>query len=284
MTNVFIVGLPQSEQSRVESRLLKRRLKAHIIPCSWGNKGEYVLLPHPSSAIHLLWKYCKTIGDGFEDARIFVLPYALLPEDVAEEIVEMSAMGANVVCFEQETDGWPFLKRRQQLDQPTANIVTQLLLEAIGGEEKPDNPSAYIADAVANCPQLVVVSSAVATCDLVSKQRYRFVRDGIDALVELIGLKGRTGGTLEEFFGERELDLAQSGGDNIKLEVFLGGKSVYKETSCVHLKKGDRTAPQNCPRIYYQPVALASGYYVFLLYVGPHREGDFEKTHHLEST
>ncbi|PWB32337.1 hypothetical protein DCO48_13410 [Pseudomonas sp. SDI] len=274
----------QAQQSRVESRLLKRKMKAHIIPCGWGNQGEYVLLPHPSCAIHALWQYCETIGEGFKDARIFVLPYALVPENVAEDLVEMSEMGANVVCFEQEKDGWPFLKRRQRLDQPSANVVTQLLLDAIGGEEKPDNPSAYIADAVASCPQLVVVSNAVASCDLVSKQRYRFVRDGIDALVELIGLKGQIGGTLEDFFWKWKLDLAQSGGDNIKLDVYLDGRSVHKETSCIHLKKGDHTNPQNCPRIYYQAVALPSGYYVFLLYVGPHREGDLEKIHHLDST
>ncbi|GLO51332.1 hypothetical protein PPUN110474_27320 [Pseudomonas putida] len=284
MTNVFIVGLPQSEQSRVESKVLKRQMKVHIIPCGWGNQGEYVLLPHPSCAIHALWQYCETIGDGFEDARIFVLPYALLPENVADDIVEMSKMGANVVCFEQEKDDWPFLKRHEQLDQPKASTITRLLLEAIGGEEKPENPSAYIADAVASCPGLVVVSNAIDTCDDVSKQRYRFVRDGIDALVEIIGLKGRTEGTMEEFFRSRKLNLAQSGGDNIELEVFLAGKSIHKQTSCIHLKKGDATNPQNCPRIYYQTAELTVGYHVFLLYVGPHREGDFEKTHYLDST
>ncbi|WP_339443029.1 hypothetical protein [Pseudomonas hunanensis] len=284
MTDVFIVGLPQSERSRVESKLLKRQMKAHIIPCGWGNQGEYVLLPHPSCAIHALWQYCETIGDGFKDARIFVLPYALLPENVADDIVEMSGMGANVVCFEQEKDGWPFLKRHEQLDQPKASTITRLLLEAIGGEEKPENPSAYIADAVASCPGLVVVSNAIDTCDDVSKQRYRFVRDGIDALVEIIGLKGRTEGTMEEFFRSRKLNLAQSGGDNIELEVFLAGKSIHKQTSCIHLKKGDATNPQNCPRIYYQTAELTVGYHVFLLYVGPHREGDFEKTHYLDST
>jgi len=284
MTNIFIVGLPQSEQSRVESKLLKRQMKAHIIPCGWGNQGEYVLLPHPSCAIHALWQYCETIGDGFKDARIFVLPYALLPENVADDIVEMSEMGANVVCFEQEKDGWPFLKRYDQLDQPKASTITRLLLEAIGGEEKPENPSAYIADAVASCPGLVVVSNAIDTCDDVSKQRYPFIRDGIDALVEIIGLKGRTEGTMEEFFRSRKLNLAQSGGDNIELEVFLAGKSIYKQTSCIHLKKGDATKPQNCPRIYYQVAELTVGYHVFLLYVGPHREGGFGKTHHLDST
>ncbi|MEX6679183.1 hypothetical protein QWI18_25015 [Pseudomonas sp. W2Oct36] len=284
MTNVFIVGLPQSEQSRVESKLLKRQIKAHIIPCGWGNQGEYVLLPHPSCAIHALWQYCETIGEGFKDARIFVLPFALLPENVADDLIEMADMGANVVCFEQEKGGWPFLKRHEQLDQPKANAATKLLLEAIGGEEKPENPSAYIAEAVANCPRLVVVSSAVDTCDEVSKQRYRFIRDGIDALVEIIGLEGKIDGTMEEFFNARKLKLAQSGGDLIELEVFQGGKSVHKDESCVHLKKGDATTPQNCPRIYFQAVDLASGYYVFLLYVGPHREGDFEKTHYLDST
>lgn len=282
MTNVFIVGLPQSERGRVESKLLKRQIKAHIIPCGWGNQGEYFLQPHPDCAIHALWDYCRTIGEGFQDARIFVLPYALLPENVAEELVEMSEMGANVVCFEQEKGGWPFLKRRQKLDQPMTTVVTKLLLEAIGGEEKPEIPSEYIADAIANCPQLVVVSNAIDTCDEVSKQRYPFIRNGIDALVEIIRLGGRTEGTMEEFFRARELNLAQSGGDTIELEVYLNAVRVHKEKSCIHLKKGDATNPQNGPRIYYQAVGLASGYYVFLLYVGPHREGDFSKTHHLD--
>lgn len=105
------------------------------------------------------------------------------------------------------------------------------------------------------------------SCGTTTKQR----------LVELIGLKGQTGGTLEEFFGERELYLAQSGGDNIKLEVFLGGKSAHKDASCIHLKKRDRTAPQNCPRIYYQAVGLASGYYVSLLMWGPIGKGILRK-------
>lgn len=284
MTNIFIVGLPQSERSRVESKLLKRKITAQIITCRWGNQGEYVLLPHPSHAIHELRQYFQMIGSEFKGARIFVLPYALLPQDVDDEILMMSNMGANVVFFEQEKDDWPFLRRHEKLDQSSASTITRLLLEAIGGEEKPGNPSAYIADAVANCPKLVVVSNAIDACDEVSKQRYRFVRDGIDALVEIIDLEGRTEGTMEEFFRSRGLNLAQSGGDNIELEVFLGGRSIHKETSCIHLKKGDATNPQNCPRIYYQAVKLTVGYYVFLLYVGPHREGGFEKTHHLDST
>lgn len=281
MTGVFIIGVPQSERSRIESKLLKRHVEGHIIPCDWGNQGEYVLLPHPSHAIHLLWDYCHTIGEGFVDARIFVLPYASLPGDLLDELDEMAAMGANVTYFQQEEGGWPFLKRRQRLDQPKSSTIAKLLLEAIGGEEEYVTPSEYIASAIAACPQLVVVSNAIASCDEVTQQRHQFIKNGIDALLEIIRLEGRTDGTMESFFLSRELTLAQSGGDTIELEVFQNGKSIHKAKSNIHLKEGEATAPQNCPRIYYQAVALASGYYVFLLYVGPHRDGDFSKVHHL---
>ncbi|MNP77960.1 hypothetical protein D3C76_1754810 [compost metagenome] len=61
----------------------------------------------------------------------------------------------------------------------------------------------------------------------------------------------------------------------------MDGAQIHKLTSQIHLKQGDSTTRQNCPRIYYQQVDHASGYYVFLLYVGPHRDGNFSRSHHL---
>lgn len=284
MTDIFIIGLPQQERSRVESSLLKRQIRAHVIPCDWGGQGRYVLLPHPSFAIHTMWDYCNTVGEGYSDAHIFVLPYAPMPDDLYEELLEMLGMGVDVNFFRQEEDGWPFLRPKQRLNQEMSSLITRLLLAAIGGEEQPEVPSEYIAAVIAECPQLVVVADAIDACDEVSKQRYPFIRESIKALVEVIRQRGNTGGTMEEFFRVRQLYLAQSGGDTIELEVHHNGRQIHKAKSNVHLKKGDATTPQNCPRIYYQGVEHASLYYIFLLYVGPHREGDFSRLHHLQVT
>lgn len=281
MTNAFIIGLPQHERSRVESALVKRGKRAQIVTVGWGNRGEYYLLPHPGTAIHSLWEYCNTVGDDFSDALIFVLPYAYLPDDLLGELQEMQQMGAQVIYFRQGEDGWPTLPCKTKMDQQISTLISKLMVSAICGPEAFTSPSVYIADAVAACPTLVVVGDAIDTCDEVTVQRYQFIKDSIDLLVETIRLNGRTAGTMEAFFGARNVKLAQTGGSHIELEVYLDGAQIHKLTSQIHLKQGDGTTRQNCPRIYYQQVDHASGYYVFLLYVGPHRDGNFSRSHHL---
>jgi hypothetical protein len=281
MTNAFIIGLPQQERGRVESLLLRREMRVQVVTIGWGNRGEYCLQPHPSTAIHSLWEYCNTVGDGFGDALIFVMPYAPLPDDLQGELQEMANMGAQVIYFAQGEDGWPVLRRKTKMDQQVSTTITKLLIAAICGPEEFTSPSAYIAEAIAACPQLVVVADAIDSCDEVTVLRYQFIKDSIDLLVEIIRLNGRTAGTMEAFFKTRNLIFAQTGGDQIQLEIFLDGICIQKATSQIHLKQGDGTSRHNCPRIYYQHLEHASGYYVFLLYVGPHRDGNFSRVYHL---
>ena len=76
----------------------------------------------------LYGNYCGTVGSRFEDARILFFHTLCFQKALMMTSSEMSKMGANVVFFEQEKDGWPFLKRHERLDQPKASTITRLLL------------------------------------------------------------------------------------------------------------------------------------------------------------
>ncbi|HCD9749797.1 hypothetical protein ABL975_05065 [Pseudomonas aeruginosa] len=286
MDQVFIIGLPNQLRRRLESALEDYGISPTTIPADIDKSGRLKLLPDPSVAASRLRDYCESVEGGYDRAEVHVLPYTLLPPDLNDELAALEEMGAEVVYYEMEKDGWPYMHHpKPKITQTFLDAIFHLLLEEVAGEIKEDGveavaPSEYIKLACQSTPNLIVVGSAIDLCDAIATGRYPWVKSAIDAFVELVGKKGNVG-TLDAFFEGRQLYHAKTGGISIKLEIKAGGKQVHLETSNAHLKKGDATTPQAAVRIYYQFLALDGAFYVFLLYVGPHPEKDLSYVHHL---
>lgn len=287
MDQVFIIGLPNQMRRRLEAALEDYGISPTTIPADIDRSGRMKLLPDPSVAACKLRDYCETVEGGYDNAEVYVLPYTFLPTDLHEELDALDGMGAEVVYFKMEEDGWPYMHHpKPKITSAFLDAIFHLLLAEIAGEIKGDDieatlPSQYIKQACQSAPNLIVVGGAIDLCDAIAPGRYPWVKLAIDAFVELVAKKGNVGGTLDAFFAERQLYHAKSGGISIRLEIRADEKQVRLETSNEHLKKGDATTPQAAVRIYYQLLSLGDAFYVFLLYVGPHPERDLSYVYQL---
>ncbi|EPN9800013.1 hypothetical protein ACT5AY_001480 [Pseudomonas aeruginosa] len=286
MDQVFIIGLPNQIRRRLEAALEDYDISPTTIPADIDRSGRLKLLPDPSVAASRLQQYCETVEGGYDHAEVYVLPYTFLPEDLSEELSALAGMGAEIVYFAMEEDGWPYMHHpKPKITEKFLDAIFHLLLAEIAGEIKDDSvetilPSQYIRQACQCTPNLIVVGGAIDLCDAVAPGRYPWVKLAVDALAELADKKGNVG-VLDAFFTERRLYHAKSGGITIQLDIKLGEKHVVSETSNEHLKKGDATTPQAAVRVYYQLRSLGGVIYVFLLYIGPHPEKDLHYAYQL---
>ena len=281
MSRVFIVGLPKLVRNRTESALRAAGYFARSIQADrLAKRGILALLPDASHAPDMLRAYCDSL-ESYDQAKIYVLPFAWIPDELYDELDCLEEMGAEVIEFEMGADGCPTVDPiNPTLDQAFQDDVVSLLKKQIIGDQPELLPSEHIQQATAQHPELIVVHDAIELCDQVAKARFPWVISAINALIEMIGANGEIG-EHELFFAQRGLIHAQTGGIAINLEVFHEGKSIRELESSVHLKKGDKTTPQSAARIYYQTLSHKQKFYVFLLYIGPHPDRDLERTHHL---
>ncbi|HHX6829270.1 TPA: hypothetical protein ACVGNB_001864 [Pseudomonas aeruginosa] len=281
MSRVFIIGLPKLVRNRVEAALKAAGYFARSIQADRLEKrGILALLPDASHAPGMLRDYCDSL-DSYDQAKIYVLPFALVPEEVYSELDCLEDMGAEIVEFEMGEDGCPTVDAiNPTLDQAFQDDVVGFLKRQVIGEQLDVLPSEYIQGMVAQLPQLIVVNNAADLCDQVAKSRFPWIISAIDAFAEMIRANGDVG-EHEPFFSQRGLILAQTGGISVGLDVHFEGRSIRDSESSVHLKKGDHTTPQAAARIYYQVLSHRQKFYVFLLYIGPHPDRDFERTYHL---
>lgn len=289
MIQVFLLGLPRPLRRRVESALEGRGIvPSSVIADIDSRGGRLQLMPKPHLAVNDLRSYCEAVEGGYQNAEIYVLPYAPIPDDVQGELDALRDMGAQVIEFEMESDGWPYLHLpRPRIDQAFLDKVFELLiLEVVDEDEEQDpaplTPSQYIMQAVQGCPNLVIVGDAIDLCDQIANHRHPFIFSAIDAFVVLIERLGDVG-VLRQFFQERGLNHAQTGGIGVELDIKLNGVRIRRETHHTHLKSGDGTTVQAAVRIYYQCLLREGIYRVFILYVGPHPDTDFSRTIDLNS-
>lgn len=286
MDQVFIIGLPNQLRRRVETALEGLGISPNTIPAGIDKAGHLKLLPDPSVAASRLREYCESVEGGYDCAEVYVLPYTFLTPDLRGELDALEEMGAEVVYFEMEKDGWPYMHHpRPKITEAFLDAIFHLLLAEVAGEIKGDDvevadPSECIRLACQGTPNLIVVGSAIDLCDSIAPERYSWVKLAIDAFVELIRHEGNVG-NLDAFFETRQLYNAKTGGISVKLEVRVEGRRVHLATTSAHLKKGDATSPQAAARIYYQFATLSGTFYVFLLYAGPHPERNLSYVHHL---
>lgn len=284
MPQVFIIGLPDNLRTRVQVKLNQHDIGADYILAGKGSLNRFVLFPDESHGAQMLSAYIRKIGENYEQASVFVLPYAPIPLDLQGELETLESMKGSVRYFHQACNGWPSLHaKKPKLDQAFVDAVYTLLILAVAGEQQPEVvlPSEHLRLAMAANPELIVTGDVAELCDQVSPGRYPFLISAIDAFVELIRCKGDVGGELERFFAQRNLTLAQSGGITVDLDIFSGGRRVHKHSCNTHLKKGDATTPQVAARVYYDFWLHENVFRVFLLYMGPHPERNLTRTHHL---
>jgi len=281
MSRVFIVGLPKLVRNRVESVLRAAGYFAKSIQADRRAKsGILALLPDASHAPDMLRAYCDSL-ESYDQAKIYVLPFAWIPDELYGELDSLEAMGAEIIEFDMGVDGCPAIDTiNPTLDQVFQDDVVSLLKKQIIGDQPDLLPSAHIQQVVAQLPELIIVHDAIDLCDQVAKARFPWIIGAINAFAEMIRANGEVG-EHEPFFAQRGLIHAQTGGIAISLDVYCEGKSVRELESSVHLKKGDHTTPQSAARIYYQVLPHNQKFYVFLLYVGPHPDRGFERTHNL---
>jgi hypothetical protein len=291
MIQVFLLGLPRALRRRIESALEGRGVvPSSVIADIDSRGGRLQLMPKPHLAVNELRGYCEAVEGGYQNAEIYVLPYAPVPDDVRGELEALRDMGAEIIEFEMECDGWPYLHLpRPRIDEAFLNKVFDLLiLEIVGADEGVEEnksrltPSQYILQAAQNCPYLVIVDDAIDLCDQTANHRHPFILAAIDAFVVLIERFGEVG-VLRQFFQERGLHHAQTGGIGVELDIKQDGVRIRRETHHTHLKSGDGTTVHGAVRIYYQCLLREGIYRVFILYVGPHPNTDFSRTIELGS-
>lgn len=274
MDEVLIVGLPRALLARFIARAKRAGLIVTTVLADVGKEGTPRLLPDPSGAIHTVRAYSERVAP----AAIVALTYAPLPENVVGELCAISALNmGSVDVIEQGRVGWPLWNRRRGFDQEFIDCVFLKLEDLLCGGQVAVIPSQYIRNLASQNNRFLIADNSLDVCDGVALHRHKFLRDSANALNDLCGAQGGVG-RLEDFFQQRALDYAHSGGSTVTVEVFQNGKRVYKQQTNDHLKRGDATTPQSAARVYFHAFHLAdTSYYVAILYAGPHPRGDFTR-------
>lgn len=283
MRQVFLIGVPKQLRRRIESALEGRGISPSTVISDSDKTGRLQLMPKPEVAVTLLRQYYEPLDGGFENAEVYVLPYAPVPDDVENELGQMVELGAQVYDFEMEVDGWPYLHLpRPKLNQEFLDALFNVLMDALVDEIAPEPTlSQHVTTAVASSPRLIMVDDALALCDELPDHRHGFVTTAMEAFVALVAGNG-CGVGLDEFFKTRNLRFAKTGGIQTKLEISVNGKVIRDEVHHIHLKSGDCTSPQAAARIYFQMFIHERLLWVFLLYVGPHPDTNITRKIHLQ--
>jgi hypothetical protein len=282
MSRVFIIGLPKLIRNRVEAALRPSGVLVNSILVDRHKKHNILtLLPELSQAPSLLRAYYDGL-ESYDLARVYVLPFVDLPEELERELDTLEELGGEIVEFVMGEDGCPAPERvNPLLDQPFQDGVVKLLVDEIVGVQVVVLPSVHLQSVLERAPTLIPLGDAINLCDAVSPGRYAWMNGAIDALVEIICAKGQVG-EFEAFFSRRGIKHAQTGGITVSLDVARREAAALHIKCNTHLKVGDKTTPQSAARLYYHAYGGDPDYYIFLLYLGPHPERDISRTHQFD--
>ena len=281
MSGVLVIGLPKSLEKRFAVECGQKGLVKQTVLADVGKKGRLVLIPFPGQALATVCEYADGLP-AYSEAYVIVLPYAELPEGLAEELVALQDCGATIIRAENGRDGWPQLGERQRPDTDALNAIYAQLWSAMPARDEGDGkeddtlPSDYFKQVADANAQVLILDRVYESCDLVLPIRRKFLKRAVEALSEFAvdGASGR----LDAFFGERQLHHAQTGGISTSLTVYSGAAVVYDETSNAHLKQGDATTPQGAARLYYHHFIVDGVTYVVVTYAGPHPDSNVKCT------
>lgn len=282
MSRVFIIGLPKVIRNRVETPLRASGIHLRSILVDRHKKHNILtLLPDLSQTPGLLRDYYDGL-ESYDLARVYVLPFVELPDELERELDILEELGGEITDFKMGEGGCPSLSRvNPKLDQAFQDTVVKLLLDELVEPQQVILPSVHLQAVLQQTPTLLPLGDAISLCDDVAPGRYAWVINAINALVEIVQAKGHVG-DFETFFAQRKIIHAQSGGITVSLDV-TRPKAAPQQIKCnTHLKKGDGTTPQSAARLYYHAYGGDPDYYIFLLYIGPHPEKDISRRHRFD--
>jgi len=240
-----------------------------------GKQGTLGLLPTPSDAIHAFQDWLRNEDENYGQLHIILLPYCDITDALYDELLAAVALGAKLIEPDAGEDGWPAqVGRNKKFETAFLNNffdkTTELLPQSLVKDEEISVGEHYrrIEDDIY---QVRIEPHVYQVCDDVPRFRKTFLKDALDALVVLIN--NPTGCRHDDFFESKGIHYAQSGGITTHL-VITGGKTDLRQSSNVHLKKGDNTSCASAVRVYYQIVQYNDIDYLIILYAGPHPDKD----------
>lgn len=272
MSLFVLVGLPNALRQRFDTDARRLEIRAELICADYGPKGSLRLLPHPSQAIHDL----RRIGDSTDDwteLRFLIFPYAPCPTELEDEINTLCELGAQTL-----TVTWPDSADRRL--KPTTLDQIYSVIDGNVLETSTAPPSDFFRFLSQRTGRFIVPESALRECDLVAQYRFSFLRKCASAFESMVKANGAPGG-LHQFFQDRQIHLATTGGIDTTLSVFITGKRIYNETVNYHLSKGQSTTPQAAVRVYFHQFIYADDCYVVVMYAGPHPSSNISFTHYI---
>lgn len=274
MAPLFVIGLPKGLAPRITSAAKQNGIAVEFILAGQNKEGKLHLIPSEATAIYPLENYTSKME--VKDVKILLLPYAITPIAIDEELDAIEECEGTVERVSAGRDGWPRLG-----ESPDGPFLDSLFraFEAKYFPKKAPTPSEHFTALAESNSRLLVTTGSLDTCDKVASHRRKFLISCADACIELLDQGNEE--TVEDFFRKRALDHAQSGGIDATLRIVKDGKDAYNETRNTHLKQGDKTTPQAAARVYYHYLQLEKKRYVGILYAGIHPSSNVSKIHHI---
>lgn len=281
MGNILVIGLFKSLLNKYQSACLANGLHGKAVLAEIGRKGTPDLLPIGQDAKHALHAYMESL-ERYDHGHIVVLPYVDLSSTLMDELNALADLGCTIIHATNGEDGWPLLRRRQKPDTAFLNDVHKRLWQDLPCEEQNNEHcvSEHFRYVLENNKHIRILENVFDTCDAVAPSRRPFLIAALDAIGEF--LNSGTPGRIDAFLRGKGLEHAQTGGISTTLTVFAKGHQIHKETSSMHLKKGDRTTAEHAVRLYYQLFRHNGCSYAAILYAGPHPDHDVDGICYIE--
>lgn len=270
---VHIIGLPRAVQLRLEAKFLDRHRLSTARMEIHNKRNVPSLVPFPTEAVIGLQEAFSRIEDP-ADLLVVVLPYAPVPDQLADELAALVDLG---VAVHQPTPGqgrWPVYSRRMRMDQAFLDGLYFALVE-LTSVDNFQCPSERFIAATHRTARFVVAEGAITCVDEIAHHRFSFVERAVSALEEIAD--GCNIGSFDKFFTAKGLNFAASGGITVTLEVWRNGKRVASQPTNHHLKQGDGTTRVAAVRLYFDVIQDGDDRFVVVLYAGPHPDKDLTR-------
>lgn len=271
---IFVVGLPSHIRARLVAEAARNGVHVGLCLTVKSSRGGYEFHPPNGQAVSDL----EAFGDNIEwsSMTIVVLPYVALTAEMEEAVRLYAQDGARVIRPTAGHGDWPTSLRGTDGDDDRLNSVYQEICRELGWTGLASLAQRF-ESAAKRCSDYVLVGDALERCDEIDPSRHSFVKTSADLLEKFCKKKGRIEMTLEAFFRQKNIELAQSGGINTCIRLMKGAKQIARCDSNLHLKQGDATREAAAARIYFQHLDRSDQFRLFLLYVGPHPSKDIDR-------
>lgn len=270
---VHIIGLPRAVQLRLEAKFLDRHRLSTARMEIHNKRNEPSLVPFPAEAVLSLQEAFSRIEDP-ADLLVVVLPYAPVPDQLADELAALSDLG---VAVHQPTPGqgrWPVYSRRKRMDQEFLDGLYFSIVE-LTAVDSVECPSERFITANLRSSRFVVAEGAITSVNEIAHHRYSFIERAVSALAEIA--EGRQIGSFDTFFTTKGLNFASSGGITVTPEIWRNGERIASQPTNHHLKQGDATTRVAAVRLYFDVIQDGDERFVVVLYAGPHPDKDLTR-------